>query len=410
MHNFSENKGLKILLAATGINFVSGLLYIWSVISKNLVRDLNWTSKEASLPYTVATLFMVISMIVIGKLQDNKGPRFTATIGSLFLGIGFILSGLTINPVIMIITFGVLTGSGMGTLNLATISTPAKWFSTSKKGMITGTVAAGVGLSSILYSPLSNYLIDHIGTSKTFIYIGIFALVIAGLLSQVLENPPSDFIAKENPHKRSMPSFDVQWKEMIKKIDFYKLWAMLAFSSSAGLMIIGHVANIAMVQADWEGGFLLVIILATFNTLGRFFGGSISDKIGRINLMRTIFILQGVNMFLFARFSSVTPLVVGVAVAGLCYGATFSVFPATLSDMYGTKNFGINYGLLFTGWGFGGLIGPMTGAAIFDATNSYAYAYFAAFVLLAISLMISYTIKKPDYTIIKEKPQFQGGQ
>lgn len=398
MNSIYENKGLKVLFAATGINFVSGLLYIWSIISKNLISEFNWTSSEASLPYTIATVSMVVAMVILGKVQDVKGPRFTATLGSFLLGSGFILSGFTKSPIIMVITFGIMTGSGMGILNLSTISAPSRWFSTSKKGMITGIVVAGVGLSSVFYSPLSNYMINTIGSSKTFIYIGFFALFTASILSQFLHIPPTDFIADNTQNaKNSICNIlaDFTWRDMLKSKDFYKLWIMLAFSASAGLMIIGHITNIAVVQINWEGGFLLVILLAIFNTLGRFLGGSISDKIGRINLMRSIFIIQGVNMFLFTNYTNIPALSLGVAISGLCYGATFSVFPATCSDLYGSKNFGINYGLLFTGWGFGGIIGPMTGAYIFDLTNNYSSAYSTSFVLLALSLLITYRIKVP---------------
>ncbi len=86
---------------------------------------------------------------------------------------------------------------------------------------------------------------------------------------------------------------------MIRTADFYKLWLMLAFSSSAGLMIIGHISNIAKIQVNWQGGFILVILLAIFNTLGRVLGGTLSDKMDRINLMKLIFIFQGINMFMF---------------------------------------------------------------------------------------------------------------
>lgn len=398
-----KNKGIKILLAATGINFVAGLLYIWSVISKSLVSELNWTSKEASLPYTIATVSFVISMIFLGKILDTKGPKISATIGSILLGLGLILSGLTVNPIIMVLTFGVLAGAGMGVLNVSTVSPTVRWFSPRKKGLITGVVVAGVGLSSVFYSPLSNYMIEKLGISKTFVYIGILALIVSGILSQVLENPPSGYTIKEpsNYISKSSDNVDLTWRDMLKSLDFLKLWAMLAFSSSAGLMIIGHISNIAFIQINWEGGFLLVILLAIFNTLGRLLGGSISDKIGRINLMRTIFIIQGVNMFLFARYSNIPLLAIGVGLAGLCYGAAFSVFPAAISDLFGTKNFGMNYGLMFTGWGLGGIIGPMTGAYIFDSTNNYNTAYLSAFVLLAISLSLTFTIKSTVFSIKK---------
>ncbi len=398
-------KGFRVLIAAAGINFIGGMLYIWSVISKGLVNNLGWSSKQASLPYTIATVSFVIAMVFFGRIQDVKGPRFTATIASILIGLGLILSGLIINPLTMILTFGIISGIGIGASNVSTTPPAIKWFAPEKKGMITGIVVAGVGLSSIFFSPLANYLMSSLGIPKTFIYIGTGALIVAVAFAQMIQNPPANYVPRgtnsldKKPKDKTNNVEDFTWREMLKTKNFYKLWIMFGFSSSAGLMIIGHISNIAKVQINWESGFLLVIFLAIFNTLGRFVGGTVSDKIGRVNLMRIIFLIQAINMFMFSKFINIPMLATGVAVAGICYGAAFSVFPATISDLYGAKHFGVNYGLIFTGWGVGGVIGPMMAAFIFDATKTYNASYFVASVLLVISALVAFTFsgtKKPS--------------
>src|SRR5690554_7840711 len=96
-HNIN-NKGKVVVLSATLINFMTGMMYAWSILSKTLVEQLNWTSKEASLPYTVFTVIFPLAMVFFGKFQDQKGPRITGIIGSIFVGMGFIISGLLLNP------------------------------------------------------------------------------------------------------------------------------------------------------------------------------------------------------------------------------------------------------------------------------------------------------------------------
>jgi len=395
MNNTHKSKSIVVLLAATGTNFIGGILYIWSVISKGLVSQLSWTSQEASLPYTVATISFVIAMILFGKVQDLKGPKTTGTIGAILLGAGIILSGFTKNSIVITLTFGVITGLGIGILNISTIAPALKWFPAEKKGLITGIVVAGVGFSSVFYSPLANYLVNSVGISRTFIYLGLFALVLSIIFVRQLDNPPEGYLAGNNGNIKDKQKYNenYKWKEMLKTISFYKVWLMLTFSSSAGLMVIGHMTNITKVQIGWENGFLLVIALAIFNTLGRILGGSICDKIGRINLMQIVFILQGINMLLFARYTNIALLTLGTAIAGFCYGASFSVFPVIVSDFYGMENFGVNYGIVYTGWGVGGVIGPMVAAKVFDSTNSYRIAYMIAFILLCIALIISLTFK-----------------
>lgn len=384
---------------ATGINFVGGMLYIWSVISKGLINELRWTSKQASLPYTIAIISFVVFMTVFGKIQDKYGPKLTAMFSGIFIGLGLILSGFTTNPAVMVLTFGLITGAGIGISNISTTPPAVKWFPPDKKGMVTGIVVAGVGIASVFYSPLANYLIKTIGISKTFIYIGIGALVLILTGARFLTNPPGGYeaggINGQNRLGQDSSGFgrDLNWRGMLGRPDFYMLWLMLAFSSSAGLMIIGHAANITKIQVHWEGGYILVILLAIFNAGGRLLGGIISDRIGRIPLMRVIFILQALNMLFFSRYTTIVLLAGGVALAGFCYGATFSIFPATVLDLYGVKNFGSNYGLIMTAWGCGGVIGPMVAAVSVDSAKTYNIAYLIACILLLAAFSITFLMK-----------------
>ncbi|NMA24843.1 MAG: OFA family MFS transporter [Clostridiales bacterium] len=404
MSGTSRWKPWVVLCVSFLINLIIGILYIWSIISKSLVNDLGWTSKQASLPYTFVTITFVIAMAIFGKLQDTRGPRITATIASVLLGIGIILSGVFVSPVMLVVTFGIIGGAGIGTANVATVPPAVKWFPPAQKGMVTGVSVAGIGISAVVYSPLANALLNSFGISKTFIYIGIGALILMLVLSQFLTNPPEGYVPqsdrpakkqvqKAGPSAASTPVPDKSLSDVLKSSSFYRLWIMFMFSSSAGLMIIAHAANIAKFQITWEGGFYMVILLSVFNAAGRILGGLVSDKIGRINLMRIIFGLQAVNMLVFKFYSNIPLLAVGIAVAGLCYGAGFSVFPASVMDLFGMKNFGVNYGLIMTGWGLGGVIGPMMAAAVFDASKNYFMAYIIAGILLVVTLLISFTFR-----------------
>jgi MFS family permease len=395
-----ETRAWLVLWTATAVNFLAGLLYIWSVVGKALIVDYHWTGKQASLPYTTATVALVVSMALFGRLQDAIGPRVCCTLAGLLIGFGLILSGFSTDPIAMTLTFGVLVGAGCGIVNSCTTPPAMKWFPAHKKGMITGIVVAGIALASIVYSPLIAYLIARYGLSTAYISLGIGILILTVAFAQLLSNPPAGYIPPVGAAPAQGGALlrhgeDKDWKAMIKTADFYKLWVMLAFSSSAGLMIIGHTANIAKTQVHWEKGFLLLILLALFNAGGRFLGGTLSDKIGRIHLMRIIFIGQALNMLLFSRYLSVPSLGVGVAVTGLCYGAIFSVFPATTADKFGIRNFGADYGIVFTAWGLGGVIGPMTAAAFLDATKSYNAAYWVACALLVVATLITFTFKTP---------------
>lgn len=398
-------KGLIVTSAATGINLILGVLYIWSIMSKALVKELGWTTTQASLPYTVCILAFAIVMVFAGKVQDIKGPRVSSTFGGILLGGGLVLSGLVQDPFLMVLSFGILGGAGIGFCYAATTPPAVKWFPIQKKGLISGIVVSGVGFAAVYISPLVNKLLMHYGISHTFLFLGIGALILLIVFSQLLLNPPAGYAAetaapgeKGKELKRPKPGKEYGWKDMLGTADFYKLWIMYAFTSSAGLMIIGHIANIANKQVQWENGYLLVVLLAVFNTSGRILGGLVSDRIGHTITMRIVFLVQAVNMALFSQYLSTGTLAVGVAVAGLCYGALFSLFPAATADSYGIRNLGVNYGLVFTAWGIGGVIGPMLAARIFDSTGSYDMSYIVSTVLLIIAGACTFAFKPSSKT------------
>lgn len=392
----SRNRAWLVLAAATALNFFGAIFYIWSVAGKVLVKS-GWTSKQASLPYTTATLAFVISMVIMGRVQDRKGPRFVASISSILLGLGLIVCGLAKSPAMMMLGFGLLVGAGSGGINVSTVPPAMKWFPMAKKGLITGVVVMGIALSAVMYAPLTTSLIQNQGLSMSFMLLGAALIVILLVISQLLANPPVGFNPNGGvavgPRRPTPAGPDADWKGMLKSSYFYKLWVMFIFSSAAGLMIFGHLVIIAKVQAKWEKGFLLLILLALFNAAGRFLGGALSDRIGRVSLMRIIFLVQAANMLYFSHYLTGATLACGVAVVGLCYGASFAAFPAATADAFGLRNFGANFGLVFTAWGAGGIIGPMTAAAILDSTKSYNSAYLVSAVLLLVAAGVAFTIR-----------------
>jgi OFA family oxalate/formate antiporter-like MFS transporter len=134
-------------------------------------------------------------MALVGPVQDRKGPRFVCTIGSIFIGCGLIITGLILHPVVMVIAFGIMTGGGTGALYSATVPPPLKWFPPENKGAINGITVGVVAFSSLMYSPLTNSLVNNIGISPTFLSLGIGLLVLMTSLAQLLRNPKDEDMA-----------------------------------------------------------------------------------------------------------------------------------------------------------------------------------------------------------------------
>jgi OFA family oxalate/formate antiporter-like MFS transporter len=371
-------------------------------MGKALVLQWHWKAAQASLPFTISATSFALMMIFAGRWQDKIGPRYVAMLGGIILGLGLIASSFAKTPEMMLVTFGLVGGLGIGLGYSATTPPSIKWFPPAKKGLITGLVVSGVGLAAVYIAPLTQYLLKATSISNTFMILGLGTIVLVSLLSQVLANPPAGYtpavsvtpgrVAAKAPSAR--PNLD--WHEMLRTGQFYQLWLMFVLAASAGLMIISQVALIAKDQAHIDKlGYAPVAILAIFNTLGRVVSGFLSDRIGRTNTMVLAFVLQAVNMFAFIHYTTPALLIFGAAFTGLCYGTIFTLFPATTADYYGVKNLGVNYGLVFTGFGVAGVIGPMLGGRIRDTFGNYHNAFtIAAFMLLA-GAMLAFILKSP---------------
>lgn len=398
----SSTRGWTVVLAALGINLILGVLYAWSPMGKALVGQWHWTKTEAMLPFATSTAAFALMMIFAGRAQDKIGPRYVAMLGGIILGSGLVLSSFASSSHVMLLTFGVVGGMGIGLGYSATTPASIKWFPPARKGFITGIVVSGVGLAAVYMSPLTNYLLKATSIHQTFLILGLGTIVLVSLLAQFLANPPAGFTPAPaqaaTPASLTSPAAtrrDFDWHEMLGTRQFYQLWLMFVLSASAGLLIIANIALIAKDQANWDGGYLLVMIVAIFNTCGRFVSGFLSDRLGRTRTMILAFILQAINMFLFVRYKSPALLVFGSAFTGLCYGTIFTLFPAATADFYGVRNLGVNYGLVFTAFGVAGVTGSVLGGRASDLFGSYQYAFITCGIMLLVGALLASFIKTP---------------
>ena len=405
----AATRGWIVTLAGLGINLALGVLYSWSVIAKTLSKPLAdggwaWSAGQASLPYAIGVGVFALAMVFAGRAQDRFGPRIVATIGGALTGAGMLVASLATPertwPVL--VGFGLLTGLGIGLGYSAATPAAVKWFPPARKGLITGLVVSGFGLASVYIAPLTTWLLAGQGIAGTFRVLGLAFLVVTVGLAQLLVNPPTGYVpagfAPTDAAAIAAASErrDFDWREMVRTRQFALLWLMYAFGAFAGLMIIGHMAKIAAVQMTGiELGFVLVAVLAIGNASGRIVAGIVSDRIGGIRTMLVVFTLQALMMGVLAISGTAMALVPVAAIVGFCYGANLSLFPSTTAGFFGTKHLGVNYGLVFTAWGVGGVFGSMTAGTIVDSTGSYGVAYAIAAGLCVLAAGLTFVTKPP---------------
>ena len=406
----AKNRGWTVTFSGTGINLALGILYTWSVFKGAIKTSIDkkdgvftWDPASLNDPYAICCLVFAFAMILAGKCQDKFGPRVTAFMGGILVSIGLILISQTTSYAVWVLGFGLLAGTGIGFGYSAATPPALKWFPPQKTGLIAGLVVSGFGLASVYIAPLSQYLLGVWGIQSSMLFFGIAFLVVVCGLSMYLVNPPAGFVppaAALKPGQQAAapkPQVDAKPSEMMKTGSFYLIWFIYFIGAGAGLMVIGSVAGMAQ-KSMGELAFIAVAILAIGNAGGRIIAGIISDRIGRRLTLIIMLLFQAALMLIAvplvgAQKASPILVVLIATFMGFCYGTNLSLFPSLTKDNWGLKNFGINYGLVFTAWGVGGFVMGRLSQMLIASTGRYTSSFLTAAVLLVVGAILTVLMK-----------------
>jgi OFA family oxalate/formate antiporter-like MFS transporter len=374
----------------------------------------DWSETQVTLPAQIVLAAFALAVIFAGRIQDRVGPRVVATAGGIILGAGLILAKFTeafpsgTALLWLIGTFSILGGIGIGAGYVCPIATCVKWFP-DKRGLITGLAVAGFGAGAFFFAPLAKALISggayellgaklftlpELGVFNTFLVLGVIFLVCVVAGAQLLKNPPAGYAPAGwvAPQAKAAAAgavkADLSPMEMVRTPAFWLLWVTYFIACSGGLQIIMKASPIwqsvsiqglipPILAPDFSriaaAGAVAVSIIAIFNSTGRILWGIVSDRIGRKATLIIIFLLSGAALLVLDFLTGFALFLVCVSVVGLCFGGFLALYPALTADFFGTKNIGANYGVMFTAYGAGGIVGPYLAASMMRVINEVPY-------------------------------------
>ena len=386
------------------MNLALGTLYGWSVFVAPLEKQFGWKRADTSMVFTIAVVVFAFSFVVAGRIQDKFGPFYCSLAGGILVSLGFFLCAYTASLTYLFVCFGVIGGLGNGFGYATPIPVMAKWFP-DKRGLAVGFAVGGYGAGSAIFGPLSQLkLIPAYGLATTFQILGLIFLVMTMIGAFLLKNPPTGYKPKgwapAAASKAAATTYEFQPGEVLATPTFYLMWVAYALGCSAGLMVISQLVPFARSMGIAAGALttMTLVVGAVGNASGRILSGWMSDTVGRINVLRTMIAISMVAMpLLYAVGGNVALLYLLVVVVYWCYGTQLSVNGAATADFWGTRNAGINYGMLFTAWGVAGTIGPRIGGTLFDKYHNYQAAFYAAAALAGIAFVCELFATRPTH-------------
>ncbi len=338
--------------------FFAGIIYAWSIInvpfiSGNEFSDINFTSSQLSLNFTITMCFFCISGFVSGLLDKKLSPRIRLIASALLLVGGFaITSGLDkdSSPLLLYLGYGVMAGTGIGIVYNVVIAKTNAWFP-DKAGISSGALMMGFGFTALVLGNLMSKLfrIESIGWRKTYLGFGIAIGIIILIASFLVKAPSKDLQFPTKTKAKSNDVLDYTTSEMAKTFTFWKLFVFFILLAAVGNTAIGGAKNQFEALGMVEKASLFASLVTISNGVGRIVSGAFFDAFG---LRKTQFLTSGVvilatSLTCIGYAAEITFLgVAGLLLCGFSYGFCPTASSAFVGALFGKKHFGLNFSTL----------------------------------------------------------------
>jgi len=386
------------------INLCLGSVYAYSVFKVPVQNLFKIGAFEGGLPFMFFIAFFAGIFPFSGRLLEKVGPKKLGIIGGAIVGLGWILSGIIPgmlpNIWTLVITYGVIAGSGVGLCYSGPIQVATRWFP-DKKGLAVGLTVAGFGGSPFVSAYIASNLINSVGVLSTFLYLGIAFLVLVILLALPLRFPAAGWKPAGWSPKAGAATAGADYgsAEMARTSSFWGLFICFIIGSLAGLMAIGISSPVAtgIIKLDAATAATLVGVFAIFNGGGRPLFGWITDKITpryAAVISFIIIILASIGM-MFAGPGTSALYIACFAGFWLCLGGWLAIAPTSTATFFGIKFNARNYGIMLLAYGIGAILANFISGFANDIFGSYVRAFIPVGILAFIGIFIAFFMMKP---------------
>jgi MFS family permease len=380
-----------------------GVQYSFGIFLKPLATDFDWSRALVSGAASLFQFSRGALAIFSGWATDKYGPRKTVALGGFFLGLGLLLTSQIGTAWQLYLFYGLMVGFGMSIAFTPLVATSSRWF-VSKRGLAVGIVVAGIGMGTVVMSPLARHLIATFEWRLSYVIIALLAWLIIIPAALFMRRSPeekgllalgqAEAIAadKENvaaEGKSPVSEAGLSLGETMRSGAFWVLLMIIILWSTCVQMTMLHIyphatdLNIPEVTA---ANFLVVIGLSSI--IGRLAMGAVSDRLGGRTTLAICLVMQVLAMFWLLVAADVWMFYLFAAVFGFSYGGCVPQLPIIVGELFKLRSIGSIVGWQMFGVAIGGAIGPLLGGFVFDVTDSYNNAFLVSGVATILALVL----------------------
>lgn len=398
LNRFPDRKRWGYVLIGIIVMMCLGTVYSYSVFRVPVEKAYNAGATMSGMPYMTALASYALFMYLAGKYLDKYNPRHIIALGGLLVSLGWVLSAYTTSIYMLTVTYGLISGAGVGIVYGVPLAVAARWFP-DKKGLAVGMILIGFGISPLITAPLARTLVEQYGVMNAFRTLGIGFGVIIPLLSFMFRYPSDGELAKLSKAKYTKTNInELDTSSMKKSGNFRGLYLNFLIGTTVGLMLIGLTGSVGteLIGLTSREVSLLMALFAVFNGMGRPVFGWVTDKLTSKKSMLISYglILSSAVLMLFAHEGDVLIYSISFSVFWFNLGGWLAIAPASTLALFGTKHYSQNYGLVFTAYGIGAIAGVATSGMLIDLHQNYHYVFYFVILLCLAGVLMALKLLK----------------
>ena len=381
----------------------------FSLFVTPLQSDFGWGRGEIMVGFTIYFLLTGLAAPIVGSLVDRYGVKGVISVGALLAGLGFASLSLLQNIWHFYVAQFFI---GAGTAAIGQVPASAmvsNWF-VKRRGTAIGIMSTGIGVGILILAPLmGGYLIPNFGWRTSYLTLAIFNWMLIPLALFVVRTKPTDMGLYPDGIEVSE---DVTEAEALR-LASQGLSPKMALGTSAFWLIavtffISGFSSLGVIQNQvphlQDIGFPLataanaLTALGLGSAIGKFTFGWLCDRIKAKYACAISIVLLAVGAVILMSVKPTSPLAIIWLCAitlGLGAGGWLPTMSVLTNINFGLKSYGAIFGMISLVQGIGGAFGPLFGGYMYDAMNTYRWAFITFLASYAIALPAVLAVRRP---------------
>jgi len=382
------------------LGYATSTIYVYSLgpFIAPIQESFEWSRAQVSSGITIASFLTALFSIPLGILVDKIGPRRVGITGATLMCLAFgslgFATGGTTNWIIHWVAIALATVGVQTTVWTSAVNSRF----VANRGVALAITLSGAAVAVTIYPIMATYLIEQFGWRKGFMYLGLFwGLLVVPLLALFFRGKQDEIrtqVADSQTPQDVLKGLTM--RQGFRSAPMWKLVLASSFFSFTAVSLVVHYVPILTdngVEAMNAAG--IASIIGIFSIIGRLGTGFLLDHFKAYNIGALSFLLPIIGCtLLLLDGTNPTYQMIAAAVFGLTLGSEVDVISYLCAQYFGMRNFGALFGTLVMALSMGTAFGPLSAGAVYDAFGSYEPFLKGTVLLMAISSITLYTLRR----------------